>query len=197
MGTSHERLKVHRRTQKLDGRGYTVLSPRPNETAPFATDRDHIVTDADGAHLLARLCWAMAFQRRARTVVVIDAGPWPIAIVNDELGTLGSAALADLRATLPFETPSDGTVVLQTRGLDLALADPAAFARRDDQKGWREMYGIRRWIGEASGVLVIAAPPPVLLGWGVELSDLGGRPAERAGGQAGGEVRILEAPVGG
>ena len=188
MEPMHSRLKTHRRTLVLGGYKYTVLSPRPGVEARFATNRYHetwhIVTDTAGAHLLARLCWAMAFQRHPRTVIVIDPPllvpnpydgdpPLPIVIVNNDLGPFDREAAASLRSALPFRTASEGTVVLQTRGLDVALKDPKAFAWSDDQAGWRDAHQKRRWIDGSAGLLVIASPPPVLRNWGVELSDLG------------------------
>ena len=188
MSPSAERLKVHRRSLVLDGLHYTALSPRPGAGPRFATnnyhDTWHILSDVVGAQLLARLCWAMAYQRHERTFVVIDppslcpnpfdADPSsPVVIVNSDLGPFGRDAADALRAALPFTTPSDGTVVLQTRGLDVALADPKAFAERDDQAGWRDAHQKRRWIDVVHGLLVVAAPPPVLREWGLELSGLG------------------------
>jgi hypothetical protein len=172
----------------LGGSRYSVLSPRPSVEARFATNRYHdiwhIVTDISGAHLLARLCWAMAFQRHPRTVIVIDPQllvpnpydgdpPMPIVIINNDLGSFDPEAAASLRAALPFRTPSEGTVVLQTRGLDMALSDPKEFAQSDDQAGWRDAHQKQRWIDGSAGLLVIASPPPVLRNWGVGLSDLG------------------------
>jgi hypothetical protein len=186
MGAHQERLKVHRRSLRLDGDLYTVLSPRPNAGARFATssgeDTCHVLTDTDGAQLLARLCWAMAYQRKARTMTVIDptflvpdplgaGSSEPIVIVNRDLGPLSPGAAAALRSQLPFEFPSAGTVALQTRGLDLALADPVAFGQRDEQGGpigsqWQQ------WIGAFDGLVVMAAPSPVLRAWGVSWSNL-------------------------
>ena len=197
MGPRQERLKVHRRTLRLDGAAYTALSPRPDAAATFATSRHdgtwRIQADADGAHLLARLCWAMAYQRHPRTVTVIDpshlipeAGPaGSIVIANRDLGEFGPGPAAALGAQLPFETPSGGTVVLQTRGLDLALADPAAFGQRDEQAGtdpvpWRD------WVVGSDGLVVLAAPPAVLRAWGVAWSVL-------APGQADGVVQVVDA----
>jgi hypothetical protein len=190
MEPAHGRLKTHRRTLALGGSNYSVLSPRPSVEARFATNRYHetwhVVTDISGALLLARLCWAMAFQRHPRTVIVIDPPllvpnpfdgdpPLPIVIVNNDLGPFDREAAASLRGALPFRAPSEGTVVLQTRGLDIALNDPKEFARSDDQAGWRDAHQKRRWIDGSAGLLMIASPPPVLRSWGVELSDLGSR----------------------
>jgi hypothetical protein len=186
--TTTERLKVHRRSLRLDGLEYTILSPRPSVDVRFATNRFHdtwhVISDIAGARLLARLCWAMAFQQRERTIVLIetpllvpnpfDADPsTPIIISNNDLGPLGRDAVSALRAQLPLVMPSMGTIVLQTRGLDAAIDDPDAFRRRDDQASWRDRHQKRRWIDGSGGLLVMAAPPPVLREWGVALSTLG------------------------
>jgi hypothetical protein len=200
MGPAQERLKVHRRSVRLDGRAYTVLSPRPSVSSRFATSRDgatcQILTDPVGAQLLARLCWAMAYQRHQRTVTVIDppflvpdpfgAEPSsPIVIANSDLGSLNGPTLADLHSQLPLATPSDGTVVLQTRGLDQALDDPTAFGQRADQVARRSERHQERWIDGDSGLWVLTAPPPVLRAWAVELAGPDGE------GAGAGEVRVL------
>jgi hypothetical protein len=186
MDSHRQRLKTHSRTLDLDGLSYTILSPRPTVEARFATNQNHatwhVITDPNGAQLLARLCWAMAFQRHARTIAVIDQSflvpdPFegdpslPVVIVNSDLGPLRRGAVTALRHALPLTGPSNGTVVLQTRGLDVALADVDAFAVSDDQSPWRDPQQRPRWIEESDGVLVIAAPPPVLRSRGVELSQ--------------------------
>ena len=118
-------------------------------------------------------------------------------IVNSDLGPLSHDAVAVLRRALPLAGPSNGTVVLNTRGLDLALSDVDAFAAGDDQAPWRDPHR-KRLIEGADGVLVIAAPPPVLRGWGVELSQLGRwspegeRSTELDYPKNGGEVQILD-----
>jgi hypothetical protein len=200
MGPAQERLKVHRRSVRLDGRAYTVLSPRPSASSRFATNQDgamyQVLTDPVGAQFLARLCWAMAYQRHERTLTVIDSNflvpnPFgadtssPIVIVNSALGSLSDAVLADLQSQLPLATPSDGTVVLQTRGLDQALDDPAAFGQRSDQVARRSESHQDGWIDGDSGLWVLTAPPPVLRAWGVELSLPDGE------GAGPGEVRVL------
>jgi hypothetical protein len=213
MESIQSRLKIHRRTLVLGGSKYAVLSPRPSVEARFATNRYHdtwhIVTDLSGAHVLARLCWAMAFQRRPRTLLVIDPPllvpnpfdgdpPTPIVIVNNDLGPFDREAAASLRAALPFRSPSEGTVVLQTRGLDIALSDPKEFEQREDQTQWRDAHQVRRWIDGSAGLMVMASPPPVLRKWGVDLSGLGSwsqpgsRWAELDYPQKEGEVQVLE-----
>jgi hypothetical protein len=212
MSPAQEHLKVHRRTLRLDGLDYTILTPRPSSEARFATNRFHetwhVLSDAEGARLFARLCWAMAFQRRRHTVMVIDAplvvsNPFdadpssPIAIVNSDLGPFGRGAAAALRSSLPFRLASSGTVALQTRGLDVALEDPKAFARRDDQAHWHT-HRTRRWFDGSAGVLMLSAPSAVLKTWGVEVSELGTRSSEGSSWsyldypEKEGEVQVLD-----
>ena len=150
MSGAHERLKVHRRTIKLDHKTTTVLALRPDASMHYSTSHEggawQIHVDATSAQLLGRLCWAMAFQRHPHTVTVIDqawAAPLdgesvpslPLLIANVDNGPFTSQAGQELASALPLHTPSEGTVVLQTRGLDLALEDPVAFAARDEQSG--------------------------------------------------------------
>ena len=183
-----EKLKVHRRAVVLDGLGYTLLSPRPGSPCRFATHHAgkawSVVTDVSGARVLGRLIWAMAFQRHERTVVVVDlpflvpdpfdgASSSPIIIVNNDLDNLSPAGAVDLRAGLPFTGPSDGTVVLQTRGLDSALADRAGFEERETEAGWPWNEEQRHRIEEINGLVVVAAPAPILRRWGVGVSSLG------------------------
>ena len=192
------RLKVHRRSVRLDRLEYTVLSPRPTEEARFATNDSHqawhVITNESGAALLARLCWAMAFQRRERTIVLLDSPlivptPFdadqssPIVVVNDELGGFSAAAVEDLQAQLPLLGASDGTVVLQTRGLDQALENPTEFRDRNQEAQLRKGHQKRRWIDGSNGLVVIAAPAPVLRTWGVELSGLQSSSRERVIGE--------------
>jgi hypothetical protein len=166
------RLKVHRRSVRLDRLDYTILSPRPSEEVRFATDYFHetwhVITSERGAALLARLCWAMAFQRRERTVDLSS----PIVVVNNDLGSFSRAAARDLRAQVPLSTAPDGTVVLQTRGLDQALENIIGFRDRNQGSQVQQQHRERRWIDGSNGLVVVAAPPPVLRTWGVDLSDL-------------------------
>lgn len=182
------KLKVHRRSLRLDGLEYTILTPRPSEEARFATnffhETWHVITSKSGAALLARLCWAMAFQRRERTIVLVDSPllvptpfdadpPSPIAIVNNDLGPFNRAAIKELKARLPLSRPPDGTVTLQTRGLDAALEDTTDFRDRNQETQRDNAHQERRWIDGSNGLVVLAAPAPMLRSWGVDLSGLG------------------------
>ena len=121
------KLKLHRRNLELDGERFTVLAVRATETVRFATteyhDTWHILCDLDGADLLGRMSWAMAFQHTARTVMLVDlpqiapdpfdASPIaPILIASTELDPPSPAAIDALRAQLPLTDPSQGSVRL-------------------------------------------------------------------------------------
>jgi hypothetical protein len=177
-------LKVHRRTLSLDRRSCTALALRPATEERFATNRYHqtwhVLSDVAGARLLGRLCWAMAHERRPGTFVVIDprflvpnpfdADPSsPIVIVNNDLGPFSRAMATALRHRLPFTTASEGTVVLRTPGLDEALA-----AGRRPPPEWNR-HQQRRWIERVHGLVVLAAPPPVLREWAEQLCQVGER----------------------
>ena len=193
---------------RLDGRYYTVLSPRPGLGCRFATNRFHetwhVLADRDGIRLLARLCWALAYQRRPGTLALIDSSllvpnPFdadpssPIAILNNDLGSLRRSETDDLHAELPFRDAPAGTVTLNTRGLDEALRDVRAYRASEEKAGhsWNA-HQQRRWIDKVNGIIVIAAPSPVLRGLGVALSLLA---TPGAGGNEG-DAEVLDWPKG-
>jgi hypothetical protein len=96
-----DQLRLHRYPLRLDGREYTVITPRPGTGARFSTNRYHdtwhVLSDLRGARLLARLLWGLAYQRVPGTMVAIgppllDPNPFD-AEPADRLGP-GDAHLA-------------------------------------------------------------------------------------------------------
>jgi hypothetical protein len=75
-----DRMKLHRHLVRLDGRHYTVITPRPGTGPRFSTNRYHetwhVLSGLRGSQLLAHLLWGLAYQRVPGTLVVIGA-PWP------------------------------------------------------------------------------------------------------------------------
>jgi hypothetical protein len=188
MGSPAVKLKLHRRNVELDGQRFTVLALRPTIAERFATtefhETWHILCDAPGAELLGRLAWAMAFQTRPHTMLLIDlpliapdpfaASPAsPILIVNSELEAPSAAAIEALRATLPQTEPSEGSVRLMTAGFDRALADPERFwnQERSEDKQFKA-HQHARWVEQVGGVVVLSAPSAVLRQWAVRVGDL-------------------------
>jgi hypothetical protein len=189
--TTTVKLKLHRRSFELDGERFAVLSPRPTATERFATtefhDTWHILSDVEGAELLARLAWAMAFQSRPHTLLLVDlpliardpfdASPQlPILIVNTDLGRPTPAAIEALHAQLPQSDPSEGSVRLMTSGFDRALSDSERFwtqERKDDPALKANVNA--RWLERVGDVIVLAAPAPVLRQWAVRVAEVAGR----------------------
>lgn len=189
--TTAVKLKLHRRNLELAGERFTVLALRPTTTERFATteyhDTWHILGNVDGADLLGRLAWAMAFQSRKHTLLLVDLpqiskDPFdtsptaPILVVNSDLDAPTPAAIDSLRTQLPLAEPSEGSVRLMTAGFDRALADPDRFwaqERTEDQEFKAHQHA--RWVDQISGVVVLSAPSPVLRQWAVRVAELAAR----------------------
>jgi hypothetical protein len=210
------KLKLHRRNVELGDERFTVLSLRPTTTARFATTEYHdafqIICDVDGAELLGRLSWAMAFQSRKHTILLIDlpliapdpfavSPPAPILIANSELEAPNAAALDSLTAQLPLTGDSEGSVRLMTAGFDRALADVEHFwnqERAEDPE--LKQHVNARWVERVGGAIVLAAPPPVLRQWAVRVAELAARGPLPAGWTPAaeqkwtGEVKVLANP---
>jgi hypothetical protein len=185
------KLKLHRRSYELDGERFAVLSLRPTETARFATtefhETWHILVDVEGAELLGRLAWAMAFQTRPHTLLLIDLpliapDPFetsptaPILIVNTEVAAPTPAAINALHAKLPQTDPSEGSVRLVTAGFDRTLTDVGRFwtqERKDDPAFKAHQHA--RWLERVGDVVVLAATPSILRQWAVRVAEVAGR----------------------
>jgi len=175
-----DRLKLHRRQLRLDGRQYTVVTLRPGTDARFSTnhfhDTWHVLSDWHGARLLGRLLWGLAYQRVPGTLVLVDrpfldpnsfdAEPAdPIALVPALLTPLTAKAARDLRRRLPLEGPADGTVRWRAHGLDAAIARRRAW--RDLPRGaWRAPWipprGFQERVDRIGGLVTFTAIPEVL-----------------------------------
>ncbi|MGZ6996010.1 MAG: hypothetical protein ACXVIM_12425 [Acidimicrobiia bacterium] len=191
MGSPAGKLKLHRRSLDLAGERFTVLALRPTTADRYATtefhETWHILCDTEGAELLGRLAWAMAFQSRTHTFLLVDLplitpDPFdtspssPILIVNSDLGPPTPDAIEALRSKLPLAEPSEGSVRLMTAGFDRALADTDRFwtqERKDDPAFTAHQHA--RWVEQVNGVVVLAAPSPVLRQWAVRTGDLARR----------------------
>lgn len=175
-----DRLKLHRRRLRLDGRWYTVVTLRPGTDARFSTNffhgTWHVLSDWHGARLLGRLLWGLAYQRTPGTLILIDwpfldPNPFdaepadPIALVPAPLTALSNRAGRDLRRRLPLDGAADGTVRWHTHGLDRAVAQRRA--DRDRLVGaWRPPWipprGFQERMDRIGGLVTLAAIPAVL-----------------------------------
>jgi hypothetical protein len=95
-----------------------------------------------------------------------------LVIVNAELGVPTPEDCEEIRARLPLDGPAPGSVRLVTHGLDRALADPKRYLEE-----WKvETEGLgsrhRHRFTEVGGVLLFAAPPPVLRRWAFDAARM-------------------------
>jgi hypothetical protein len=190
-GDRNDPLKLHRRTAVLDRRAATVLTLRPSAECRFATnyfhETWHVLSDVVGAQLLAKLSWALAYQRQMGTIAVIDSrflvpNPFdadkssPIVLMNSDIAHLTSRAVSDLKVFLGRMGASEGTVKLSTMGLNEILEAGGSEALLDEQRGSGQFWsGHERHvrIERVNGVVVLAAPPPSLKWWAIWLDQLG------------------------
>ncbi|HSO36050.1 MAG TPA: hypothetical protein VLT33_26165 [Labilithrix sp.] len=166
-------LKVHLREVTVGRYTYRVVTLRPATTARFSTnffhDTWHVLTDREGAFVLARLLWGLAFQREPGTVVLLDGAhlvptpfeadpPTPVLIVPAGLTRVDADLLRLLRARIGRPAPSR-TARWQTFGLPQALAardDPMWFHDR-----WRRQLA-QEHMQKLGGLICYSAPPDVL-----------------------------------
>ena len=129
-------LKVHLREIRVASYTYRVVTLRAATSARFSTnyfhDTWHILSDGEGARVLSRLLWGLAFQRLPGTVVLIDTAhllptpfeadpPHQILLIPPELTAFDPARLRSLRKQLRKASPCR-TIRWHTFGLPLALA---------------------------------------------------------------------------
>ena len=186
-----DRLKLHRRRLRLDGRPYTVVTLRPGTDARFSTnffhDTWHVLSDWHGARLLGRLLWGLAYQRIPGTLVLIDRpfldpNPFdaepadPIALVPALITPLSTRAARQLRQRLPLREAADGTVRWHTHGLNAAVAERRADRVRP-AGGWREPWipprGFQERMDRIGGLVTLAAVPTVLKETAADVYRLG------------------------
>lgn len=208
-----DRIKLHRHRVGLDGREYTVITPRPGTGVSFSTNRYHdtwhILSDLRGARLLARLLWGLAYQRVPRTLVLIgppflDPNPFdaenadPIALVPAQLTWLRAQAARDLRQRLPLGAPA-GTIRWQTPGLDHALA-AWRHQRQCPPAQWRLPWyppqGPRTRVDRSGGVLVLTGEARELKTWALYAGLLGdwlrdGTESTELDNECNGEIQIF------
>jgi len=186
-----DRLKLHRRRLRLDGREYTIVGLRPGMDARFSTNHFHgtwhVLSDWRGARLLGRLLWGLAYQRIPGTLVLIDRmfldpNPFdgepadPIVLVPVRITALTAQAGRALRRRLPLEETADGTVRWHTPGLDAAVA---AWRAKSDRSArpclWSSApsgtAGARA--GRVGGLMTIAGDPDALREAAVSVHTLG------------------------
>jgi hypothetical protein len=199
-------LKVNLRTVTSARGNYDVLTLRVGMHVRFASnfyhDTWHILAGCVGASTLARLMWALSFDRRSNVVMFIDGdhivtNPFdgmramPIAICNGDQTFVDDKVIESIKTMRASKRASDKTVGLLTHGFLVAeqqtaeakqhwRSDPITFRSAD--KLWQ-----REFIRVCNGVLVYGSPALVLRNravsiatmahslWGSMVTSVGGR----------------------
>ena len=170
-------LKLHLRVFEIHGRTLRVVTLRPQTPVRFSTnyfhETWHIVGGTDGAALLGRLLWGLAFQRLPGTLVLIGGdhvvstpfegdAPDPILLVPDRLTSVDDDALRALRLRLRRSPGAPTTIRWHTFGMPAALAHDD---RGPYRKGWRTRFDgqrTREQMSRRAGFVCYTAPPDLL-----------------------------------
>lgn len=167
-------LKVHLRLVPCGGTTLRVLSLRPQCGVRYSTnyyhDTWHLLTDPGGAAVLARLLWALAFQRAPDTVIALGHDhlvptPFeadraaPCIFAPQMRSPLTGDKLRALARHLRQPGPSHGTVKLQTFGMAQALEQ--YHTRRWHQPALDELWP-REHLRQLEGLVCYSAPDEVL-----------------------------------
>jgi hypothetical protein len=203
--------KLHLRVVEVNRKILRVVSPRPQLGARFSTnyfhDTWHILAGPDGAAVLGRLLWGLAFQRLPGTLILIDGAhlvstPFegdaadPIALVPTDITHVDADDLRALRQRLRRSPPAPTTIRWHTAGMAEALAAPHApggWRRR-----WRDPIWQREHMTQRAGCVCYAAPGPVLRARALGIHQMGGDGyfplAEQRRGQwrYDGEVQVID-----
>jgi hypothetical protein len=174
--TLRRALKLHLRVLEVAGRTLRVVTLRPDAPVRFSTnyfhDTWHILGGADGAAVLGRLLWGLAFQRHPGTLVLIDRGhlvptpfeadpPDPILLIPDGLTQVSDDALRALKLRLRRAPGPPTTIRWHTFGMPGVIDRgwPRRFWRRspEDRAMWARERMARR-----AGFVCYTAPPPIL-----------------------------------
>jgi hypothetical protein len=166
-------LKLHLRVLEIHRRVLRVVTLRPQTATRFSTnyfhDTWHILGGTDGAALLGRLLWGLAFQRQPGTLVLIDdrhlvptpfeADPAdPILLIPDGLTRVVDDDLRALRLRLRRAPGAPTTIRWHTFGMPAALAVDTPWQRCDPLRALRT----RERMARRAGYLCYTAPPAIL-----------------------------------
>jgi hypothetical protein len=184
-------LKLHLRVFELHRRVLRVVTLRPQTPARFSTnyfhDTWHILAGPDGAVLLGRLLWGLAFQRHPGTLILIDRGhlaptPFeadpadPILIVPDGLTRVDDDVLRALALRLRRAPGAPTTIHWHTFGM------PAALERDDPRRPWwrddrLRALRTRERMSRRAGFVCYTAPPDILREQGLGIYQMHTHPS--------------------
>lgn len=168
-------LKVHLRVFDIHRTTLRVVTLRPQTPVRFSSnyyhDTWHILAGADGAVLLGRLLWGLAFQRHPGTMILIDSPhlvptpfeadpPDPILLVPAGLTRIDDDVLRALTLRLRRAPGAPTTIRWHTFGMPAALAHDHARSRLSPDRGDR--IWTRERMSKRAGFICYTAPPDIL-----------------------------------
>jgi len=168
-------LKVHLRVFDIHRTTLRVVTLRPQTLVRFSSnyyhDTWHILAGADGAVLLGRLLWGLAFQRHPGTMILIDAPhlvptpfeadpPDPILLVPAGLTRIDDDVLRALTLRLRRAPGSPTTIRWHTFGMPAGLARDDARSRLSLNR--RDRIWTRERMSKRAGFICYTAPPDIL-----------------------------------
>jgi len=167
-------LKVHLRVLDVHRTTLRIVTLRPQTGVRFSSnffhDTWHILGGPDGAAILGRLLWGLAFQRHPNTLVLLDSDhlvptpfegdpPLPILLVPDGLTRIDIDILRALKLRLRRAPGPVTTIRWHTFGMPAALA-------ADRKPGWwwhsHSPMTSRERMSKRAGFVCYTAPPEIL-----------------------------------
>jgi len=163
-------LKVHLRVFEIHRTTLRVVTLRPQTTVRFSTnyfhDTWHLLAGSDGAVLLGRLLWGLAFQRHPGTLVLLGDPhlvptpfeadpPQPVLLVPDGLTRIRIDVLRALKVRLRRAPGSPTTIRWHTFGMPAALEQERPRYEHAALRS-RERMSCR------AGFICYTAPPAIL-----------------------------------
>ena len=187
-----QRLRLHRREWRQDGRYYQVLSLRTGDPTRYSIEVGQwlvlIRSDLAGARLLGRLLWGLSYQRRPDTLLVIgpdhlasdpfDGSPSPVILFGVTPRTAVTQAVArTVRQPALWRSNPSGTVGWNTASLPDAYAElNARFEARRAGLPVPDRYVPHRpdpVVIDAGSAVAVLAVPELLREWAALIVDAG------------------------
>lgn len=169
-------LKMHLRVVSAHRKALRVITLRAGTKVSFSTnyfhETWHILTDEEGARMLARLLWALSFQRAPGTCVLLTGAhlvptpfeadpPLPVLLMHEGLAHADPELFGTL--TRRLRGAPDATVRLHAFGMAEQLRERERLGRPSDwAHAERRRLSARETMKRVGGFVVYSAPPEIL-----------------------------------
>ncbi|MFG2041534.1 hypothetical protein [Dactylosporangium sp. NPDC048998] len=192
-GGRRDRLRVQLRSLTLGAKAYQILTLRPSDPVQFSVEASHefrmVRSDLAGTHRLARLLWALSYQRRPGTLLALDHAHLvanadgspspPVVFYVHPQTTLDASGLQALHRWLRRPPASERSVTMQTPGYDLARAEIDAWrsdphTRSSFPPKWHGRTEPPSRVDTVHGMVVIAGSRTTVRTWSLLIGWLNG-----------------------